>query len=426
MVGRKDERARLKALLDAAREGRSGTLLLHGPPGIGKTELLRYAIEEAAGLPAAAGARHGVRVRHPVRRAGRAGHAAARAPRRDPGGAGRRRCAARWRSARRRPPTASRCPPRCCRCSRAPPTSGPCWRSIDDAQWLDDPSLEAFLFAGRRLGPGGRGDDRRRARRRAAGSRCRGWTGCAIEPLPDDEARALLDAGDRAGRRRPARRHRGRQPARAAGDPRPAVRRASSPGASRSRTRCGPAPASSARSRPRSRRCPDGDAARAAGRRRGGHAAAGRDRPRARRTLGLSLIDLEPAEAARIVALAEGELEFRHPLMRSTVYHAASLSRAPRARTPRWPRRPRAPSARGTSRPARSRPTRRSPPRWSGRARRPRPRRARHRGARPRPRRAAHAGRRAARARGCWPRPATRSAAARPSARSGCSTRRPR
>src|SRR6478736_1721357 len=50
MVGRKDERARLKALLDAAREGRSGTLLLHGPPGIGKTELLRYAVERADGF----------------------------------------------------------------------------------------------------------------------------------------------------------------------------------------------------------------------------------------------------------------------------------------------------------------------------------------------------------------------------------------
>src|SRR3954465_2585906 len=50
MVGRKEERARLKALLDAAREGRSGALLLHGPPGIGKTELLRYALAEAQGF----------------------------------------------------------------------------------------------------------------------------------------------------------------------------------------------------------------------------------------------------------------------------------------------------------------------------------------------------------------------------------------
>src|SRR3954447_8393931 len=50
MVGRKDERARLKALLDAAREGRSGALLLYGPPGIGKTELLRDAIEASTGF----------------------------------------------------------------------------------------------------------------------------------------------------------------------------------------------------------------------------------------------------------------------------------------------------------------------------------------------------------------------------------------
>ena len=50
MVGRRPERARLTALLDAAREGRSGTLLFHGPPGIGKTELLRFAVASADGF----------------------------------------------------------------------------------------------------------------------------------------------------------------------------------------------------------------------------------------------------------------------------------------------------------------------------------------------------------------------------------------
>jgi DNA-binding CsgD family transcriptional regulator len=39
---------------------------------------------------------------------------------------------------------------------------------------------------------------------------------------------------------------------------------------------------------------------------------------------GLKLRDLRAAEAARLLAIAEGELEFRHPLLRSTAYHAAS------------------------------------------------------------------------------------------------------
>src|SRR5918994_922313 len=50
MVGRTDEQARLKALIDAARGGRSGALQLHGPPGIGKTELLRFATAQAEGF----------------------------------------------------------------------------------------------------------------------------------------------------------------------------------------------------------------------------------------------------------------------------------------------------------------------------------------------------------------------------------------
>jgi DNA-binding CsgD family transcriptional regulator len=48
--GRDQERAQIDALLDAAREGRSGTLVLRGDAGIGKSALLASAIEHADGL----------------------------------------------------------------------------------------------------------------------------------------------------------------------------------------------------------------------------------------------------------------------------------------------------------------------------------------------------------------------------------------
>jgi DNA-binding CsgD family transcriptional regulator len=50
MLGRLPERAALSELLDAARAGRSAVLVVRGEPGIGKTALLEYAVESAAGL----------------------------------------------------------------------------------------------------------------------------------------------------------------------------------------------------------------------------------------------------------------------------------------------------------------------------------------------------------------------------------------
>src|SRR5882724_6204760 len=50
LLGRLPERAALSQLLDAARAGRSGVLVLRGEPGVGKTALLESAIESAAGL----------------------------------------------------------------------------------------------------------------------------------------------------------------------------------------------------------------------------------------------------------------------------------------------------------------------------------------------------------------------------------------
>src|SRR6201999_1909281 len=50
LLDRLQERAALSELLDAARAGRSGVLVMRGEPGIGKTALLEYAVESAAGL----------------------------------------------------------------------------------------------------------------------------------------------------------------------------------------------------------------------------------------------------------------------------------------------------------------------------------------------------------------------------------------
>ena len=50
LLDRLPERAALSGLLDAARAGRSGVLVVRGEPGVGKTALLDWAIESAAGL----------------------------------------------------------------------------------------------------------------------------------------------------------------------------------------------------------------------------------------------------------------------------------------------------------------------------------------------------------------------------------------
>src|SRR6266700_4132791 len=50
LLGRQRERAAIDAILDAVRGGLSGTLVLRGEPGVGKTTLLRYAIDAAPDL----------------------------------------------------------------------------------------------------------------------------------------------------------------------------------------------------------------------------------------------------------------------------------------------------------------------------------------------------------------------------------------
>src|SRR5690349_2149927 len=190
MVGRKDERARLKALLDAAREGRSGALLLHGPPGIGKTELLRYAIHEADGFQVLRA--RGMESESDIPYAGLAelvspllrlleeipevqALALRGALALGPATAGDRftvpaaLLSLLARAADERPVLAI----------------------VDDTQWLDEASLEAFLFAGRRLGQesvamlGAIRDDATRLEVP--------WLErLRVEPLEDEQARELL------------------------------------------------------------------------------------------------------------------------------------------------------------------------------------------------------------------------------------------
>src|SRR5258708_6600131 len=47
LLGRQHEREVLDRLLDGARRGDGGVLVVHGEPGVGKTALLAYAIEAA-------------------------------------------------------------------------------------------------------------------------------------------------------------------------------------------------------------------------------------------------------------------------------------------------------------------------------------------------------------------------------------------
>src|SRR4051812_11889852 len=50
LVGRDRERAALDRLLREARAGNGGVLVLHGEPGVGKTALLEYAVQQADGF----------------------------------------------------------------------------------------------------------------------------------------------------------------------------------------------------------------------------------------------------------------------------------------------------------------------------------------------------------------------------------------
>src|SRR5918997_3113809 len=193
-VGREHERARIDRLLGDARTGRSGALLLHGDPGIGKTALMRWAIGRASGMRVLRA--RGIETESDIPFAGLAElvtplldrlvdipEVQARA----------------LRGALALGPATPH--------DRFPVPAGllsllavaaeerPVLAVIDDAQWLDEPSLEAFLFAGRRLGAEGVAMlGALRDGTAVSGMDVPWLERLRISPLAEDEARELLGA----------------------------------------------------------------------------------------------------------------------------------------------------------------------------------------------------------------------------------------
>src|SRR5918997_2003 len=149
-VGREHERARIDRLLGDARTGRSGALLLHGDPGIGKTALMRWAIGRASGMRVLRA--RGIETESDIPFAGLAELVTPLLNRLDDIPDVQ---ALALRGALALGPATPHdrftVPAGLLSLLAVAAEEQPVLVAIDDAQWLDDASLEAFLFAGRRI-----------------------------------------------------------------------------------------------------------------------------------------------------------------------------------------------------------------------------------------------------------------------------------
>lgn len=319
--GREAEQAEIDRLLDAARAGRSGALVLRGDPGIGKTALLDYAA--AQGIPAARSA--GIESEAELPFAGL--HMLVR-----PGMELVERLPAQQRDALRGAfGLAPRDPGDRMLIGLAVLTllaeesaDGPLLCLVDDAHWLDRATAEALLFAARRLDA--EGVVMLFATRAGASDfPAPGIPELRLTGLRQEAAAALIDstAPDLA----PVLRY--RLLTEAAGNPLalrelPAVLAAEAPEA-------GPNPLPltdrlrmafhgqiSGLPEPTSTLLLVAAAA---------HTADLATVLRAAETLGAQVSDLRPAEEASLVHSDGSTLVFRHPMLRSAVYQSAGLSR---------------------------------------------------------------------------------------------------
>jgi DNA-binding CsgD family transcriptional regulator len=149
LYGRQEERAALDVLLGDARDGRSGALVIRGEPGIGKTALLEYAAEAADGMRVlrAAGVESESELPyaalHQLLRPVAADVDRLPEPQREALGAALGTVAGR--------PDRFAVSVALLNLLAEAAEEQPLLCLVDDAQWLDQESADALLFAGRRM-----------------------------------------------------------------------------------------------------------------------------------------------------------------------------------------------------------------------------------------------------------------------------------
>ncbi len=322
LIGREAELARVERVLETARGGGSDVLVLRGQPGIGKTALLRAAIERAGGMTV-------------LRTRGLEGEAEL------PFAGLAELCAPVLELRERLPAAQAAALDGALQLAPAAPQARlaigaallgllslaaeerPVLCVIDDLQWLDEPSFEALRFASRRLGADGVGIV---AAQRPERDVAPGIETLDLGPLAPDRALELLQAGrthpvpDLVARR---------VLATAAGNPLALLEIPALLSRDELEGRApveGPLPPGSTLERVLARRLEglDEDTRRAllvvaAAEARRGDVVLG-----ALAAAGIDVSALEGAESAGIVTLAPGEVAFRHPLLRAAAYHGAT------------------------------------------------------------------------------------------------------